>query len=366
MAYLGYILQKINVPVYRYCVITINSNYERCGELELKKYFKINYVGTKIKPFLENVQSDLEQYKQMIEIDKEPNIEYGVQCSSSHPCPYVEYCRKPLPIPSVFDLYGFNKKIEMYKKNILSFEDVLKNNIKLSEFQKRQIDFSLNSLPTFVDKENLCLYLKRFRYPLYFLDFETTQQEIPLYDGIKPFEQIPFQYSLHYILNEGGELQHSEYLANEDEDPRIKLVEKLVKEIPTDSCIIAYNEAFEKNVLRKLAEDFPEYREHLLKLTENFIDLIIPFEKGYVYDKLMGGSFSLKSVLPALFPDDPELNYGNLEDVHNGRDARMLFPALKFMEEDERNKERENLLKYCFLDTYAMVKIWQKLKELCK
>lgn len=362
MSYIAYILQKLNIPVYRYCIITINHDFKKEGEIDPKKYFKINYVGQKIKKFLSEVETNLDGYKKIIENPNEPYIEYGTQCSPSHPCPYTEYCRKPLPTPSVFDLYQFNKKMDFYQKNILSFDDIVNSGIELNSFQKRQINYYKNSLPTYVEKENLKTYLKNFTYPLYFLDFETTQQELPLFDGITPFEQIPFQYSLHYIENEGGELKHTEFLANENSSPKPALVKQLVSDIPENSCIVAYNAQFEKRVISQLAKVFPEYSDHLISLTKNFVDLIDPFEKGYVYDKLMGGSFSLKSVLPALYPNDPSMNYSNLEDVHNGKDARLLFPTLKYLSKEEREKERNNLLKYCYLDTFAMVKIWEKLK----
>ena len=366
MAYLSFILQKLDVPIYRYCILTISQDFVKHGEIDPKKYFKINYVGNKIKKLVLKVEDNLLGYEKVMKSNIEPEIEYGVGCPNHHSCPYIEICRKPLPTPSVFDLYACNKKLELYSQNILSFQDILDNNITLNPFQKRQINFTLNNLPMYVDKDNLKLFLNKFTYPLYFLDFETTQEEFPLFDGIGPFEQIPFEYSLHYILEEGGKVYHTEYLANENQDPRVGLVEQLVKDIPQNACIVAYNDSFEKRVISNLANNFPKYKEHLNNLTKNFVDLIEPFEKGYVYDKLMGGSFSLKSVLPALFPNEPDMNYSNLEDIHNGKDARLIFPALKYLSEELRLKERDNLLKYCALDTYALVRILEKLKVLCE
>ena len=366
MAYTSYVLQKLGIKIYRHCIITICQDFVKNGDIDPKKYFKINYVGNRIKYFISKIEDNLKDYGDLISSNIEPSIEYGTNCPNHHSCPYIEICRKPLPTPSIFDLYGCGKKLELYSKNILSFQDVLDNEIVLNPFQKRQIDYTLNQLPMFIDKENLKNYLTKFSYPLYFLDFETTQEEFPEFDGIGPFEQIPFQYSLHYIKEEGGQVYHKEYLAKEDEDPRKNLVLQLVNDIPKDACIVAYNVSFEKRVITNLAKVFPKYSDHLLNLTKNFVDLIEPFEKGFVYDKLMGGSFSLKSVLPALFPNDPDMNYENLEDIHNGREARLIFPALKYMDEELRKKERESLLKYCALDTYALVKILEKLKELCK
>ena len=365
LAYISYMLKKIGLPIYRYCLITVNTDYVRNGSVEPKKYFKINYVGKKIKNFEQCVEQNLLDCQNMMNGDKEPKTNFISQCVSSNGfCPYAEHCLGKIPNPSVFDLYACNKKSDLFKSGIVTFEDILKSDYKLSEIQKRQIDFNLDNLPIYVDKERLREFLNKISYPVYFLDFETTQYEFPLYDGIRPFEQIPFQYSLHYILEKGGEIYHKEFLAKEDSDPRYDLASSIVKNIPTDCKIIAYNISAEKGIISSLSDRFPDLKEHLKKLTENFIDLLEPFENGMVYEKNMGGSFSLKSVLPALFPDNPELNYSNLGEVHNGKDARVMFPTLLYLSEEERKIERDNLLKYCYLDTYALVKILEKLEEL--
>ncbi|MBR3362048.1 MAG: DUF2779 domain-containing protein [Lachnospiraceae bacterium] len=126
-------------------------------------------------------------------------------------------------------------------------------------------------------------------------------------------------------------------------------------------CVTAYNKDFECSRIKELAEAFPDLSEHLLNIRDNILDLIVPFRGGYYYNKAMGGSFSIKSVLPAIFPDDPALDYHNLEDIHNGSEAMNIFPAIEFMEPEEKERTRRNLLKYCELDTFAMVKVWEEL-----
>lgn len=115
-----------------------------------------------------------------------------------------------------------------------------------------------------------------------------------------------------------------------------------------------------------MAEAFPDLAEHLLNIQENIIDLLVPFQSGYYYNRAMGGSFSIKSVLPAIFPDDPELGYHNLDGVHNGSEAMTIFPKIADMTPEEREKARHDLLKYCELDTYAMVKVWEELVRAAK
>ena len=155
-------------------------------------------------------------------------------------------------------------------------------------------------------------------------------------------------------------------MAKSGTDPRRAVAESLCKDIPEDVCVLAYNKGFECGRINELANTFPDLRNHLMNIHFNMKDLIEPFRSGYYYNKAMGGSFSIKSVLPALFPNDPELDYHNLEQVHNGGEAMSIFPRIKDMPKEEQEIARKNLLAYCKLDTFAMVKVWQKLIEVIK
>ena len=245
----------------------------------------------------------------------------------------------------------------------MSFEDYRRYYKKKNPIRDRQVEYALEDKGTYVDRKGIAEFLSMLSYPLFFLDFETMQPAVPRYAMSKPYAQIPFQYSLHYIEEKGSPLLHREFLAESGPDPRRPLAEKLCDDIPPDVCVLAYNKSFECNRLKELAELFPDLAEHLLSIENNILDLLTPFRNGYYYNRAMGGSFSIKSVLPAMFPEDPELDYKNLEGVHNGSEAMEVFPLIKDMDEREREETRRNLLRYCALDTYAMVRIWEKLEE---
>ena len=256
---------------------------------------------------------------------------------------------------------AFNNKIALYNQGLISYADLANSEARLTPTQRRQIQYQLNDLDTHIEKDNIKDFLDTLSYPLYFLDFETIQPVIPEFKGTRPYQQIPFQYSLHYIEEENGPLLHKEFLGISGEDPRRAIAEALVRDIPKDVCTTAYNKAFECTRIRELAAAFPDLAEHLLNIESHIVDLLVPFQKGYYYNKAMGGSFSIKSVLPAIFPDDPALNYHNLEEIQNGGDAMTIFPKIKDMSPAEQERTRHNLLKYCKLDTFAMVKVWQEL-----
>ena len=159
---------------------------------------------------------------------------------------------------------------------------------------------------------------------------------------------------------------HKEYLGISGTDPRRALAEQLCKDIPMGVCTLAFNKSFECTRIKELAGWYQDLAEHLLDIKENIKDLLDPFAAGQYYLPSMGGSFSIKRVLPSLFPNDPELDYHNLQGgVQNGSDAMNLFPKIQYMEPKAQEAARKALLQYCCLDTSAMVKIWEKLKEHC-
>lgn len=369
VTYQKFVLEKCGIKVTGTYVVHINNQYVYDGNLDVQKFFTIKDVSALVEEESKrhDIDADLVKMNEICECETEPKIDLSINCKEPYECAYWEYCSRHLPKPNVFDVYSLNinKKIEAYQKGYFEFGDI-RQAVKLNELQKRQLDFVLKNIDEHIDKEGIKSFLDTLSYPLYFLDFESMMPTIPMYPNSKPFAQILFQYSLHYIESENGEIKHKEFLGESGVDPRRDLAEQLVKDIPADGSVMVFNETFEKTRLRELAELFPDLADGLLRIRNNVIDLLKPFRKGYYYNKAIGNSFSIKSILPAMFPNDPTLNYKNLEGVHNGGEAMTIFPKIKDMPLEEQQITRNNLLKYCELDTFATVKIWQKLVELCK
>lgn len=364
ISYQYYVLNSIGLNVVKCCIVYINNQYVRNGELELDKLFNIEDVTEYAKDNLNNVKNKIIEIREYMKQNKEPIMDIGEQCFKPYDCPYFKYCSRHLGDNNVFDIRNMQlrSKLKFYNKGIYKFEDLLKEDI--SDDYKEQIEYELYDKGDKINVDNIKEFMNTLYYPLYFLDFETFQQSIPLYDGISPYEQIPFQYSIHYIEKDGDELKHIEYLAEPDVDPRRDLAEHLVKDIPSNACVIAYNMKFEKMVIKKLSTLFNDLSDDLMNIYNNIYDIMIPFKNRDYYNRDMQGSFSIKYVLPALFPNDPSLNYHNLEQVHNGSEASNTYSMLGTYSKEEQEKVRKNMLKYCELDTYAMVKIYNKLKQL--
>jgi hypothetical protein len=193
------------------------------------------------------------------------------------------------------------------------------------------------------------------------LDFESYALAIPLYCSSKPYQQIPFQYSLHFKQSTHSALEHREFLGTPEDDPRRELIERLIGDTRKEGDIIVYNKNFEIRILKELMRDFPEYAEQLEAIIVRVRDLMVPFAKRYYYSSDMRGSYSIKAVLTAIVPD---LGYSDLV-ISEGSAAMYAYQQML----DERNEEiiketRNNLLEYCERDTLAMVRVLEVLESL--
>ena len=363
ISYQKYILEKCGIDVVSTNVINVNTGYTFSGELDTNQLFKVTNVDELVAEEIVNVEDNISKLKEILEMTTEPNIELNTGCHSPYPCGFWKYCAKRLPTPSVFDLYGtsIQKKIEYYSKDIVTFEDIRNSGEDLGFIQNMQVEHTLNNSPTYIDTKGVKEFLDKLWYPIYFLDFETTQPALPQYKRSRPYQPIPFQYSLHYIEEKGGKVKHKEYIANPNKDPRRQIAKRLCRDIPGDACVLAFNKFFERGRIIDLAKLYPMYRDKLNVIAYNIKDLIDPFNAGFVYNKDMGNSMSIKSILPALYPNDPSLNYDNLVGVQNGNEAMMIYPKMKTMSHRERRQTKKSLLEYCKLDTLAMVKIYEYL-----
>jgi hypothetical protein len=388
IAYQKWVLTQCGVNVTGTYLVCLNSDYVRQGALDIQQLFVVNDMKAMVDNEYLKVQARVSQALKVLKSEQEPDLDLSECCMKPYGCAFLGYCKRQhgVPSPSVFDIYGgkgrggfsFKKKLDCYHQGQITFEDLRSTDI--GPIQNMQIEAALTG-KEFINPEGIRKFLDQLTYPLYFLDFETMQDAVPQYDGAKVYAQITFQYSLHIKempdrirvtdgprplrMKAGKSPIHKEYLAPSDgKDPRRKLAEQLCKDIPKDVCTLAYNKQFECGRIMELAALYPDLSDHLTNIANNIKDLIDPFRAGDYYVPAMGGSFSIKSVLPALFPGDPELDYHNLDDrCQNGGDAMTIFPRIKDMEPEEAEASRQALLNYCKLDTWAMVKVWEKLKE---
>lgn len=368
VSYQYYILNNLEFNIKKACIVYINNKYVKQGNLELNKLFNIEDVTEIAKSKQQEIENNIYELNKYMEehMDNEPKDDIGIKCFKPYECEFWEYCTRNLPKPNVFDIKGgmhLDKKFEKYHDGKISFNDLQNENINPKYLE--QIDFELNNLQPKIDKDYIKEIIKALNYPLYFLDYETYQVAIPEIDGTRPYQQLPFQYSLHIIKEEGAAIEHKEFLAEiEDKDFIRHFAENLIKDIPDNGSVIIYNRAFEPARNREIAEMYPDLKDELERINCNMIDFLEPFKQRKYYTKEMQGSASIKYVLPALYQKDSELDYHNLPVVHNGEEASEAFLSLKGKSKEKQKEIRNGLLVYCQLDTYAMVKIWMKFKQI--
>ena len=342
-------------------VVHINNRYQLEQQLDPAQLLKIVDVTESVRQMQPDLERSLSSMQAMLQRD-EPDIAIGMQCNNPFECDFKARCWQSVPQPSVFDLHQLagERKFELFHQGKAQYKDL--QYLPLNPAQTLQISTALNG-ETHVDPLQLGEFIHSAVYPLHFLDFETLQDAIPKLPRQRPYQQIPFQYSLH-ILQRDGQLAHREYLADEHGDPRSTLAKQLLRDMGEQGSIVAYSQSTEIAAINTLANACPELAATLRSMTGRFIDLLTPFRGLMYYHPDFNGKFSIKSTLPAMFPDDPEADYHQLE-VQDGRMAMSVYAGLaQITDPDERHRTREALRAYCRLDTLAMVKVWQQLAAL--
>ena len=364
VSYQYFVLKGLGFNIKKVCIVYINKEYIRGKDLDIKQLFTIDDVTDEVLQKQDEIKSNIDSINIFMEACDEPEKEIGKHCFDPYSCAFWDYCTKNLPKPNVFDVSGMQNrtKFKKYREGKISFEDLQNEDINPKYLE--QIDFELNDCEAKINVDAIRDVLDSLKYPLYFIDYETCQYAIPEYENTKPYQQIPFQYSLHILREENGVFEHREFLADvDDENPIRTFAESMIEDMPEDGSVIVYNKGFEASRNREIGEMFPDLKGEMERFNENMVDLMVPFRNRDYYTKEMNGSYSIKYVLPALYPDDPELDYKNLDLIHNGGEASDAFLTLKDKTFDEQKKIRKSLLEYCKLDTLAMVKIWEKFRE---
>ncbi|MCY7411201.1 MAG: DUF2779 domain-containing protein, partial [Chitinophagales bacterium] len=298
------------------------------------------------------------ELKTMVAAKKIPEVDIGPQCYDPYACDFTNYCWSHIPDDSVFELRGRTNGVqyELYKSGIVKLLDI-PSETHLPAAAAFQLAHYLSG-EEYLDRVALREFLNSFSYPIWFLDFETYSTAIPELNNTKPYQQIPFQYSLHVLKENSSAPDHFEFLADPSIDPREPFMQHLMSHLGESGSIVAYNSPFENSRLKETAIAFPKYTQIVEATSSRFVDLMKPFRSRKYYHPNFYGSYSIKDVLPVMVP---ELSYENLE-VNEGGMASLTFLKMREEKDDVVNEQhRKNLLEYCKMDTFAMVRIFEKL-----
>lgn len=363
-AFQKYVYEGAGLKIRKCYIMYINNQYVRQGAIDPEKLLTKEDVTRQIDAIIPSVNANAQKILRVMQEQSCPDIKIGQHCNTPYSCPLEDICYAYLPQKgSILSLVNDKKKAYgLLDIGVFSISDITDSGI-LNEKQKIQVECHKTEQPH-IDKGGIKKFLNTLEYPLYFLDFETINPAIPAYDNTRPYEAIPFQYSLHIVRKEGEEPEHHSYLAPGNEDPRPEILKRLKKLLGDSGSVIAYNAAFEKTAMRKAVETYTEYREWLKLTEERVIDLLTPFRNFLYYHHCQEGSASIKNVLPAM----TDSGYSDME-IAEGGTASIEYSRITFdkdVPEEERRRVRSALEKYCAMDTKGMIEILNELKKLCR
>ena len=355
-----YVLEQNGFKVSEACLMHLNREYVYDGKkYNLKKLFTIDNLREEICSFEDELPQHLTEQWETLSLTKAPDIECGSQCSYPFDCEFYSFCSDELPLDWVGNLPRIGKKADqLIKMGIESIHDI-PDNFLLSETQRRACECVKKNKP-YYDRD-LKDEIAALNYPIYFMDFETLFPALPRYAGMRPYDQIPFQWSVHVQRNQKSKLEHYEFLQDNENDPRDAFITSLlsVLEEHKKAPIIVYS-TFESTRLDDLSRWFPKYAKGIDQVKNRLWDLYQVIRSN-VYHPQFYGSFSIKNVLPALIPD---MSYENME-VADGTQAGLAYERMIHggLGSKERQTLRNALLEYCRQDTMAMVKLLEHLNR---
>ncbi len=319
-----YVLANSGLNLADFSVIHFDKDYLRIGELEVGKLFKPSSVMKEVLLQQDFIGKHIADLKKLVNLKSIPNIEMGPQCNKPYACNFSNYCSA---------------------QNINPEETLV---------ESAALDQTIH-----INKNAWESYTAELNYPLFFFDFETIMYGVPEFDFSRPYQQIPFQYSLHVLFGMNQPALHKAFLGDGILDPRPELIEQMIRDLGSSGSIVTWNMSFEKTIIAKLAIDFPDYHEELMAIHARIVDLMTPFRPGkaIVFSEAFEGSYSIKNILPVLVP---ELSYKNLT-IQEGGTASFMYGQMRQLEPSVQEQLRQDLLAYCHVDTLAMLKIWESV-----
>jgi len=365
LAFQVVLLRKIGIKISAMYLMHLNSDYVRDGELDIFKLFKADDMTYEVEKISEAVSTEMQTALDYINNKKEP--EGSCVCiykgRSGH-CTTFCHSNPHVPTYSIHDIsrIGTSKRKirELIDKNVLHIHEVPED-FDLSEAQRNQVDTHIKDEPI-INQAKIVEELEKLEFPLYFIDYEASPVAIPLFDGFSPYQPIPFQYSLHILDKPSGELKHKEFLHTEFSDPSKAFAESLQKNIGDKGNLIVWSKQYESMINRHLARRIPEFGGFIEDINKRMYDLRDIFTKQHHVHKDFKGSTSIKKIMPVIAPD---LSYKKL-GIQEGGTAAASWVVLtdKNKSQEERDKIKKDLLEYCKMDTYAMVRIYEELDKL--
>lgn len=349
--------ENAGIKIGRLKLVHINGDYVRRGEIDVKKLFEVEDITDEVEEKMAEIKDEIERALKVVEYTEEPDLRLINACTNPKYCEYIEYYSKMSE-----GVYPLAENIRLTHLAHLLEREIL-DHTKVSPALLEKVGFEAPVEFTTINVEGINHELGKLQYPLYFFDYETYSSAIPPFDGTKPYQQIPFQYSLHVQEAPGAELEHREFLGDKYENPVPDLLEKLASHVGEKGSVVVWYAPFETGRNKEMAAEHPEFADLLHSINERMFDLMLIFKfKNQLYTKSEFRKLaSLKIILPVLVP---ELSYKDL-NIREGGTASASWPIMTSpaTAPAEREKLRHDMIEYCKRDTYAMVALLERVRK---
>jgi len=352
------VVSRSGVDLAASCLAHVSRDYVYEGvTIDASRFFRIRNLTRQVEKLQPELTVQLRSEFRILTMSEAPQIPAGRQCTDPFTCEFYDNCNAPIPDDHISRLPRIHASTvsKLFALGVESIHDIPET-YDLTERLRRACTSVQTGQAWY--SPDLRDQLSKLTYPLYFADFETVNPAIPRFAGMRPYDQIPFQWSLHVQRELGAALQHFEFLANDTSDPRRAFISTLSDALGDSGSIVVYSQQFESQRLSELVASVPEFAGRINKIQRRLWDLL-PVVRNHVYHPAFAGSFSLKSVLPALVPS---MTYDGMT-VADGQAAGLAWESLVHggLDRDEHNRVRKALLAYCGQDTLAMVRLVEGL-----
>ncbi len=353
---------KAGIPIGKTYLVHINNTYVRKGQIDVKKFFTAEDITDDVNDQMPEVIKRIPDAQDVLAWGKEIGSAQLLKCPDIAKCGCVRHWFSTLDTSALENILTGLPPEEIGK---MIEKDVIDSK-KLSKKFIVQIPWRTpgERWPKHVNQEIIRHDFQQLRYPIYFFDYETIFPAIPSFDDNRPYQQIPFQFSVCKVDAIGATPKQFDFLKETYEDPRLSLIEALHKAIGPEGTVVSWNASFEMSVNTALAKLYPTHADFLLGINARMYDLMQIFKKKQYVDPGFSGGYSLKVVLPTLCPD---LSYANL-NIHEGGEASASWQVLTDpnLPEEKRHQLRKDMIDYCRLDVYGMVKILEYLHQIAR
>lgn len=362
VAFQKYCYEGAGLKIGKVYLVHVNNEYVKSGPIDPEGLLSREDVTEPVRELSAQVEERVNGMLGVLSRKECPEIAIGPQCSKPYDCPLQELCWRHIPEDSVFVLNKIRKEkaFGFINGGCVRVQDVPPEQLTAVSHQIVHRCHVENK--THTDRAAIRAFMEQIEFPVHFIDFETVNPAIPFYDGTRPFQQVPFQFSLHILRGPDKELAHHAFLAEDPGDPRPEFLSRLKRLVGPKGSILAFHLSFERDRMRESVEAYPEYGDWFNELDGRLLDLMLPFQKFDYYDPKQLGRYSIKSVYPALIGG----SYEGMT-ISDGGQASREYARVTFSDgvaEEERRRVYDGLLEYCKLDTRAMLDILKVLRAI--